>query len=69
MVLKFMYGVTNYVRLFADYLTECLLEAVIIQYQCQMYIYYNYAPYRTKIIVLSYVDDCVYCYTSKALVK
>ena len=34
-----------------------------------MSIYYKYAQYGTKIVVLSYVDDCVYWYTSEALVK
>ena len=34
-----------------------------------MSIYYNYAPYGTKIVVLYYFDDCVYWYTSEALVK
>ena len=34
-----------------------------------MSIYYKYAPYRTKKIVLSYVDDFVYCYTYEALGK
>ena len=34
-----------------------------------MYIYYKYAPYGTNIVVLSYVDDCVYWYTSEALGK
>ena len=34
-----------------------------------MSIYYNYAPYGTKIVVLYYVDDCVYWYTSEALGK
>ena len=34
-----------------------------------MYIYYNYAPDGTKIVVLYYVDDCVYWYTSEALGK
>ena len=34
-----------------------------------MSIYYKYAPNGSKIIVLSYVDDCVYWYTSEALVK
>ena len=31
--------------------------------------YYNYAPDGTNIVVLSYVDDCGYCYTSEALGK
>ena len=34
-----------------------------------MSIYYKYAPYGSKIIVLSYVDDCVYCYTSESIGK
>ena len=34
-----------------------------------MSIYYKYAPYGTKIIVLFYVDDCVYEYIYVALVK
>ena len=34
-----------------------------------MSIYYNYAPYGTIVFVLSYVDDCFYCYTSEALGK
>ena len=34
-----------------------------------MSIYYKYAPYVTKTVVLSYVDDCVYWYTSEALGK
>ena len=34
-----------------------------------MSIYYKYAPYGSKIIVLYYVDDCVYWYNSEALEK
>ena len=34
-----------------------------------MSIYYKYAPYGSKTVVLSYVDDCVYWYTSEALGK
>ena len=34
-----------------------------------MSIYYKYAPYGSKIVVLCYVDDCVYWYTSEALGK
>ena len=32
-----------------------------------MSIYYKYAPYGTKSVVLSYVDDFVYLYTPEAL--
>ena len=34
-----------------------------------MSIYYKYAPYGSKIVVLSYVDDCVYLYTNEDLGK
>ena len=34
-----------------------------------MSIYYKYAPDVSKQIVLSYVDDCIYWYTSEALGK
>ena len=57
-------------KLFSDELTECLLEAAFVKSQCQMSIYYEYAPYGTKTFVLYYVDyDCVYWYTSEALGK
>ena len=64
-----MYGMNNSGKLFADELTEWLLGAGFIQSQCQMYIYYKYAPYGSKIVVLYYGDDCVYCYTSETLGK
>ena len=68
-LLNSMYGMTNFKNLFADELTEWLLEAGFIQYQCQMSIYYKYAPDGTKIVVLSYVHDCVSWYTSEYLGK
>ena len=34
-----------------------------------MSIYYNYALDGSKIVVLSYVDDCVYWYTNEDLGK
>ena len=34
-----------------------------------MSIYYKYASYGSKIVVLSYVDDCVYWYTNEDLGK
>ena len=43
-LLKSMYSMTNYGNWFADKLTEWLLEAGFIQSQCQMSIYYKYAP-------------------------
>ena len=60
---------TNSGKLFADELTEWLLEAGFVQYQCQMSIYYNYATDGTRIVVLSHVDDCVYWYIHEAIGK
>ena len=68
-LLNSMYGVTNSRKLFADELTEWLLAAGFIQLQCQISIYYKYAPDGYKIVVLSYVDDCVYWYTNEDLGK
>ena len=34
-----------------------------------MSIYYKYAPYGSKFVVLSYVCECVYWYTSEELVN
>ena len=56
-------------KLPADEFTEWLIEAVLIQSQCQIFIYYKYAPDVTNIVVLSYVDDSVYWYTYEALGK
>ena len=68
-LLKSMYGMTNSGKLFADELTEWLIEAGFIQSQCQMSICYKHASDGSKIVVLSYVDDCVYWYTNKDLGK
>ena len=46
-----------------------LLEAVFIQSQFKMSIYYKYALDGSKTIVLSYVDDCVYWYTNEGIGK
>ena len=67
--MKYMHGMTNYGKLFSGQLTECLLEAGFIKYQCHMSIYYKYAQYGTSTVVLYHVDDCVYWYTSEAIVK
>ena len=68
-LLNSVYGMTNSGKVFANELTYWLIEACFIQYKCQMSIYYKYAPGGTKIVVLYYVDDCVYWYTYEALVK
>ena len=43
-LLKSMYSMTNSGKLFADELIESLIESGFILYQCQMSIYYKYAP-------------------------
>ena len=47
-----MYEMTNSVKLFADELTYWLIEEGFIKSQCYISIYYNYATYGTKIIIL-----------------
>ena len=64
-----MYGMTNSRNFFADELIEWLLEAGFIQSQCQMSIYQKYALYGSKIVVLYYVNDCVYQYTNEDIGK
>ena len=67
-LLKYMYGMNKSGKLFADELIDWLInESGFKQYQCQMSIYYKYAPDGTKNVVLSYVDNCVYWYTSEAI--
>ena len=63
-----MYVMTNFGKLFADELTEWLLESGFILPRWQMSIYYKYAPDVSKKI-FSCVDDCVYWYTNEDLVK
>ena len=64
-----MYGMTNSGKMFADELIEWLIEEGCIQSQCQMSIYYKYAPDGSKVVLLSYVDDFVYWYTNEDLRK
>ena len=68
-LLKSMYGMTNSGKLFADDLTEWLIEEGFMKSQCKMSIYYKYAPDVSEMFVLSYVDDCVYWYTNEDLGK
>ena len=65
-----MYRVTNSGKLFSDELTNWLIdEAGFNQSKCQMSIYYKYAPDGSRLVLLSYVDDWVYWYTSEEPVK
>ena len=61
-----MYGTTNYVNLVAYELTNCMVyDAGFKHSWCQIYIYYKYAPYGSRLVVLSYFDDYLYWYTYK----
>ena len=64
-----MYGMTNSGKLFSDELTEWLIEEGYMQSECQMSIYYKYTPGGSNIVVLSYIDDCVYWCTNEDLGK
>ena len=58
-----MYGMTNSGKFFSDELTNWLIdESGFNQYKCQMSIYYKYAMDGSKLVVLSYVDDCINWY-------
>ena len=69
-LLKPIYRMTSIIKWFADNFTVWLVyEAGFKQSQYQMTLYYKYVPYETKNVVLIYVDNCVYWYTSEAIVK
>ena len=57
-------------KLFDNEFTNCLIDlAGFTQSKYQMSVYYKYAPVGSKLVVLSYVDDCVYWYTSEEIGK
>ena len=61
---KSMYGLTNFGKLFADEITNWLIdEAELNHSRCQMSVYYKYATDGSKLFVLSYGDDFLYWYT------
>ena len=65
-----MYGTNNSGKIFSDELTNWLIDqGGFKKSQCKMYIYYKYASYISKLVVLSYVYNCVYWYTSEELGK
>ena len=68
-LLKAMNGMTNSGKLFAYELIEWLLEAGFIQSYCHISIYYKYASDGSKIVLLYYVDNCVYWYINEDLGK
>ena len=65
-----MYGMPNSGKFFPGELTNCLIDESGFNYsKCQMSVYYKYALDGSKLVVLSYVDDIVYWYTSEELVN
>ena len=61
---KSMYKITNSGNLFSDELTNFMIEqSGFKNSKFQMSVYYKYAQDDSKLVVLSYVDDCVYWYT------
>ena len=57
-------------KILADDPTNCMIDKPgLKQSHYKMSIYYKYVPDDTKLGILSYVNDWVYCYTSKELVK
>ena len=67
---KSMYGMNNYGYLFADELTNWLINETGFNHsKYQMYVYYKYAPDGSKLVVLSYVNEGVYRHIPKELVK
>ena len=57
---------TNSKKLFADKIINWLIyEAGFKQSQFQMSIYYKYATYVSKLVLLYYVDAFLYCFTSE----
>ena len=59
-----MYGMTSSGKLFSDELTNWLMDdAGFNQSKFQMYVYQKYTSDGSKLVMLYYVDDCVYWYT------
>ena len=63
---KSIYGMINSVNMFADELTNWLIDKAGLKHtQCQIYILKKHATYGSKLVVLYYVDDCLYWYISE----
>ena len=67
---KAIYGMIHYIIFFSEEINNWLIDVEgFKQWQCKISIYYKYAPYGSKLVVLTYVDDCVFRYTSKEVGK
>ena len=62
---KSIYGMTNSGNLFTDELNNRMIDEEGFNHsKCKMSVYYKYAPYGSKLVVLSYVDYYVYLHIS-----
>ena len=60
----------NYGKLFSDEITNLMIgEAGFNHYKFQISVYYKYESDGSKLVLLSYVDDFLYWYTSEELGK
>ena len=67
---KSMYGMTHYGKLIPDELTNWMIdEWGFKQFKFKMFVYCKYSPESSKLVVLSYVDECVYWYKSYEIRK
>ena len=65
-----MYGMNNSGNLFSDELTNGLIdEAGFNQSKYQITAYCKFALDGSTLVVIYYVDDCAYLYTSEAIEK
>ena len=61
-----MYGMPNSGKLFSGELTNWMIDVSgLKQSKFQMPIYYKYAPYGYNLVVLSYLYDFVFWYSSE----
>ena len=61
---KSICGMTNYGQLFSDDITNLMIDVSgFKKSQFQISIYYKYTPGESNLVVLSYVDDCVFWFT------
>ena len=59
---------TNDGNLFVDKITNWIIyEAGFKHSKCQIYTYYKYTKYRSRLVVLSYFNDFIYWYKSEEL--
>ena len=57
-------------KLFSEKLTNWMIdESGFKKSKSQMYVYNKYVPDDSKLVVLSYVYDCIHWYTTEEILK